>query len=174
MAEILALDQNGQRLMPLVSGARSSDAARAIIKKRKAQDLFPLAKAPEEAFGGLLLYFSCFEECHAIVQELSSQEASFWHAILHRQEPDPGNASYWFRRVGAHSVFPQLNKAARGILARYPDSGFRPTQEWDPFAFVDFCERVRRNPGSSAERAAAEIQRTEWQLLFDCCARSQA
>jgi len=52
--------------------------------------------------------FSCFDESHEIVQNVHSHEGSFWHAILHRQEPDSGNAAYWFRRVGAHKIFRDL------------------------------------------------------------------
>ena len=143
------------------------------MKNQAVSDLFPRAQAPEEALGGLWLYFSCFDECHQIVQDLDSLEASFWHAILHRQEPDAGNAAYWFRRVGAHPVFGDLSRAAADILAKYPDSGFRNAPEWDPFAFVNFCEEAREKPASSSERAAIDIQLVEWQLLFDYCARSR-
>jgi hypothetical protein len=174
LAEILALDQSGHRLIPLISGVCSSDAARERLKSQKATDLFRRAHAPLEALGGLWLYFSCFDECHEIVQDLNSPEASFWHAILHRQEPDAGNSAYWFRRVGMHPVFQGLRSAATGIVARYPDAGFEVATAWDPFSFVTFCEQTRRQPGSPSERAAQEIQRAEWQLLFDYCARSRS
>jgi len=55
---------------------------------------------------------------------------------------------------------------------RYPDAEFR-TGRWDPFAFVHFCERARLQPGTTQEKAAVEIQRAEWQLLFDYSARPQ-
>ena len=173
MAEILALDQSGQRLISLVSGGCSSEAARGRLKKLDAEDLFPKACSPREALGGLWLYFSCFNECHEIVQDLNSPEASFWHAILHRQEPDAGNSAYWFRSVGTHPVFPDLLAAAKHIVDQYPNSRFRIAAKWDPFSFVNFCEEARQAPGSPSERAAQEIQRAEWQLLFDYCARSR-
>jgi hypothetical protein len=53
---------------------------------------------------------------------------------------------------------------------RYPRAEFR-LGRWDPFAFLAFCDRARQQPGSSHARAAMEIQRAEWQLLFDYCAR---
>ena len=174
MAEILALDQNGHRLIPLVSGACCSEPACERMKRQQASDLFPRAYAPQEALGGLWLYFSCFDECHEIVQDLKSPEASFWHAILHRQEPDPANSAYWYRAAGTHPVFPSLLVAAQDILRRYPDVGFRFAAKWDPFSFVTFCERARQEPGSPSERAAVEIQQAEWQLLFDYCARSRS
>ena len=171
MAEILALDQDGNRLIPLVSGACSLQSARQLLNERKASELFPHAFAPQEAQGGLWLYFSCFDECHQIVQDLTSREASFWHAILHRQEPDDGNSAYWFRRVGMHPVFDALSAAANKIAAQHPNSGFRPARKWDPFSFIEFCERARQQAGSPAERVALQIQRAEWQALFDYCAR---
>jgi len=174
VADILALDQNGNRLMPLVSGVCSSEAARLRLKSQKPAGLFPDAIAPGAALGGLWLYFSCFDEGHEIVQDLSSVEGSYWHAILHRQEPDAGNSTYWFRSVGKHPTFAELNREASDILSRYPDAGFRTGGNWDPFSFVEFCERARQQPNSSSERAALEIQRIEWQLLFDHCARPAA
>jgi hypothetical protein len=172
VAEILALDQSGHRLIPLVSAVCSSELARKRLKRQEALDLFPQARAPKEALGGLWLYFSCFDECHEIVQDLKSPEASYWHAILHRQEPDPGNSAYWFRRVGAHPVFQDLSVAAKEIVARHPDAEFRVTAKWDPLSFVTFCEQALR--GSPSERVATEIQRAEWQLLFDYCARPRS
>jgi hypothetical protein len=174
VAEILALDQSGHRLIPLISGFCSSEAASDRLKGQEAQDLFPQAHAPREAMGGLWLYFSCFDECHETVQDLNSPEASFWHAILHRQEPDPGNAAYWFRCVGTHPVFQDLMVAAKEIVARHPPARFRIAAKWDPFSFVTFCEQARQEPGSPSERVALEIQRAEWQLWFDYCAGSRS
>jgi hypothetical protein len=174
VAEILALDQSGHRLIPLVSAGCSSELARQRLKRQEASDLFPHARSPREALGGLWLYFSGFDECHEIVQDLKSPEASFWHAILHRQEPDAGNSAYWFRCVGAHPVFRELSAAAKDIVARHPDAGFRVAANWDPLSFVTFCEQARQEPGSPSERVAMEIQQAEWQLLFDYCARSRS
>ena len=174
MADLLALDQDGNRLIPLVSGVCSSEEAHSRLKRQKASDLFSRAAAPDAALGGLWLYFSCFDESHQIVQDIDSAEGSFWHAILHRQEPDSGNSAYWFRRVGKHAVFHELQHAAEDVVSRYPDAEFRPGGKWDPFSFIMFCERARQQPGSPSEQAALEIQRAEWQLLFDYCARTRA
>src|SRR5207248_4609321 len=171
VAAILALDQDGRRLIPLVSGNCSSLEARSRLSGEQAGTLFPHAFAPEAALAGLWLYFSCLDECHQLAQDLHSAEGSFWHAILHRQEPDSANAAYWFRRVGHHPIFSELCQAADEIIAQYPEAEFRTGGKWDPFSFVMFCERARLQPHSSSERAALEIQRAEWQLLFDYCAR---
>lgn len=168
VAAILALDGNGERLMPLASGRCSSEEARWRLKGVVARVLFPGAAAPEAALAGLWLYFSCLDESHALSQEVETPDGSFWHGILHRQEPDAGNAAYWFRRVGSHPVFPKLRTKAAAMADARPEAGFRAGERWDPFAFVDFCEKAR---GQAAEPLALEIQRAEWQLLFDHCAR---
>lgn len=170
VAELLKLDADGQRLIPLTAQACESEEARSLLKKQKSMKLFAGARAPEEALGGLFLYFSCEDECHEVVQKLDSRDAAFWHAILHRQEPDAGNSAYWFRQTGAHPVFAELAKEAEEIAGKYPAVKFR-SGRWDPQFFIDFCEQARSEPGSAKEAAALEIQRAEWQLLFDSCAR---
>ncbi|HXB70396.1 MAG TPA: hypothetical protein VNY05_19260 [Candidatus Acidoferrales bacterium] len=170
VSSILALDGNGERLMPLAmlpagAGRSSAEQARALIRTNTARGLFPNARAPEAAMAGLYLYFSCIEEAHQIAQGVGSAEGSFWHAILHRQEPDADNAGYWFRRVGAHPIFPALRERAAALGV---DFGGR----WDPLAFIDLCEKARTKPGSAAEMRAMEVQRAEWQLLFAYCAAS--
>jgi hypothetical protein len=170
VARILALDGGGMRLMALVITGPSSDAAVQALRRRTARELFPDSFAPEAALSGLWLYFSCFEQSHSLSQDLQSAEGSYWHGILHRQEPDPENAGYWFRRVGQHVIFPELRDQASAICRSYGLSPL-PGEQWDPFAFIDLCESARRQPGSGAEQVAREIQRAEWQLLFDYCAR---
>ncbi len=157
--------------MPLAAGRGSVAEVQGLLQGQRADVLFPGAPAPEAALAGLWLYFSCFEEAHGLAQEIPSAEGSYWHAIVHRQEPDPGNSAYWFRRAGAHPIFPSLLAEADEILKTHADAEFRTGHQWDPFAFIMFCERARTQPGSASERAAREIQRAEWQLLFDYCAR---
>src|ERR1700694_3407702 len=115
VAAILALDGNGERLMPLAMGRCSSDRARQLLQSKTAAELFPQAHAPEATLSGLYLYFSCLEEAHTIAQEIATAEGSYWHGIMHRQEPDAGNAGYWFRQVGTHAIFPALREAAAEI-----------------------------------------------------------
>ena len=173
VARILALGENGERLMPLRCSKCTSEEARRLLKTFKPGKLFPNQEEPEAAMAGLFLYFSCFEEAHRLVENCETPEGELWHAILHRQEPDSGNAAYWFRRVGTHKIFRDLFHAADEVVARYPEAEFRPGGKWDPFSFVMFCERARQQPDSPSQRAALEIQRAEWQLLFDYCARAR-
>lgn len=170
VAEILALDGGGERLMPLARGTCSSAEAAKHLANASAGQLFSGARAPEAALSGLWLYFSCLDESHSLSQQIHTTDGSFWHGIMHRQEPDPGNSGYWFRRVGNHAVFPRLAEAAAEIAARYPKGGFHPGARWDPYAFIDFVGEAVRRPGSEPEQLALEIQRAEWQILFDYCA----
>ena len=109
---------------------------------------------------GLWLAFDFLDESHTISQGLETPEGSYWHAILHRREPDAWNSKYWWRRVGNHPVFAQLAEQAARL-------GWRA---WDPAAFVDACEE-ERGSGSERERLLREVQRAEWELLFAWCYR---
>lgn len=159
VSAILALDGDGLRPMPLTI-AHPVATALDQLRGASAGRLFPGARAPEAAFSGLYVYFSCFDEAHEIAQDIPTAEGSYWHAIVHRREPDAGNAAYWFRQVGSHPVFEAL---ARASGSETP---------WDPFAFIDLCEKARRQPGSELESRAQAVQLVEWQLLFDYCART--
>lgn len=117
------------------------------------------ADLPPACAAGLWLRFDFLDESHRISQEdEGNPERDFWHAIMHRREPDPGNSKYWWRRVGPHPVIEQLRDGA-------PAVGYRYTS---PEAFVDFCERVR-GTGSKDEATAKRVQELEWQLLFAWC-----
>lgn len=119
-------------------------------------------EAARAALAGLWLYHDFESESHAISQDLNTPEGSYWHAILHRREPDAGNAKYWFHRVGRHTIFPRLAEEAATI------EGVQSGRGWDPFAFVDRCER-HRGSGDANERILEHIQLAEWRLLFDWC-----
>jgi hypothetical protein len=170
VAKILDLDGGGERIMPLASGKCSSAEARDAIGRAGAAVLFPHARAPEAARAGLYLYFSCLDEAHTIAQDVHTSDGSFWHAILHRQEPDAGNSSYWFRRVGKHTIFPALHEAAAGIVEAHPGVAVDMPDSWDPFWYIEFCEKARRGGARDPLAVALEIQRAEWQLLFHHCA----
>ena len=160
-AGLLALAGDGRRLMPLVS-PRNADAALAGRLRRPSREIFPDAVRPEAAHAGLWLYCGFFDESHAISQDLHTADGSYWHGILHRMEPDAWNAGYWFRRVGTHPVFAELNEAARAL-------GFSTGARWDPFAFIDACDRAE----SSQVTLLQQVQLAEWQLLFHYCAKAK-
>jgi hypothetical protein len=120
----------------------------------------------------LFLYFSALDESHTISQNISSETGSYLHGIMHRQEPDASNAKYWFRRVGRHELFPTLRaEALRLSLDDHAlGAAIEQNPEWDPNWFIDQCERYRGS-GGAAEKSLLELQRLEWQLLFDYCYR---
>ena len=109
---------------------------------------------------GLLLLTGYAEESHAASQSIEGEGSlhtgDYWHAILHRREPDYGNAKYWFRHVGRHPIFqplaelvqPRLNDSmglAATELGRWKTQ-LLTSQGWDAFAFVDFCQATERQP----------------------------
>ncbi|VTU01080.1 Hypothetical conserved protein OS=uncultured planctomycete GN=HGMM_F07G10C08 PE=4 SV=1 [Gemmataceae bacterium] len=107
---------------------------------------------------GLWLAFNYLDESHTISQDVGTTTGSFWHAIMHRREPDAWNSKYWWNRVGPHPVLALLREQA-------PTVGYTFTT---PEAFVDFCEKVR-GTGSGEEELAQRVQMLEWRLLFDWC-----
>lgn len=115
---------------------------------------------PAACRAGLWLLFDFLDESHAISQDLDTPEGSFWHAVMHRREPDAFNSKYWWRRVGSHPVLDRLRAEAPALGRDYRT----------PEAFVDFCERVR-GTGSADEELARRVQLLEWQLLFEHCYR---
>jgi hypothetical protein len=113
---------------------------------------------------GLLLAWNDLNGSHRISQELHTVEGSYWHAIMHRREPDHANAAYWFRRVGTHPIFDDLARAAAELGFGSKNAG------WDAFAFNDACER-HRGKDDEAEEMLRRVQRAEWELLFAWCYR---
>jgi hypothetical protein len=125
----------------------------------------------EACLAGLWLLWDFLDESHHKSQSLETVEGSYWHGILHRREPDYGNAKYWFLRVGQHPIFPQLAAEAGRLAGAQPDPEFaylRTQEKWDPYRFVDMCE-VGEVGRSAAGQFCRLVQRLEWQLLFAYC-----
>jgi hypothetical protein len=121
-------------------------------------------KLPPICLAGLWLYFDYLDESHTISQDDESDpDRNFWHAIMHRREPDAWNSKYWWRQVGNHPVLGQLREHS-------PALGYTFTT---PDAFVDQCEKVRGS-GNEEEEVAKRVQLLEWQFLFDWCWRKAA
>jgi hypothetical protein len=158
---VAALLGDGGRLAPLGPGRPDEGKRPALAAFDPLRDLGPVRDetAARACLAGLWLYFDFLDESHAVSQDLPTAEGSFWHAVMHRREPDAGNSKYWWRKVGSHPVLAELREQA-------PAVGYRYTT---PEAFVDVCERVR-GTGTADERLAERVQLLEWQLLFAHCA----
>ena len=155
-------------LHPSLRPALSESAIRSIVPKAD--------RAKVLAFvAGLLQIHNFWEESHEAAQladdACERDVSSYWHAIAHRREPDPGNAAYWFRRIGRHPVFEPLRQEAGPIIeaAGYANILDYATA-WNPVAFIDFCSKAR--PGSIDEALVRRIQRIEMIALLDATARA--
>lgn len=121
---------------------------------------------------GLFQWHDALDESHACSQSIEGQgkhrAGDYWHAIMHRREPDYANSKYWFRHVGRHPIFPELGEqAAPLIVAAAPEWRERLLRGgWDPFAFVDFCEAAAAQNHSPHISLAESIQELEMLLLL--------
>ncbi len=174
-----ALGSDGAGAPPLVQSTPRHPRLFNALAEEAWVDLFPRGSRPARLAlaAGLLQVHDFWEASHEAAQQADDlgerSVSAYWHGIAHRREPDAGNASYWFRRVGRHPAFVPLAEAARTALDASGDRSaaarLLPDGAWSPFAFIDLCSRAR--PGSTVANLARELQRLEMiNLLGDTVA----
>ena len=126
---------------------------------------------------GLWLLHGFLDESHALSQQIDTPSGSFWHAIMHRREGDFSNSKYWYARCASHPSLAVLGVQAPRLINTMPaDKSLLRliATGWDPNAFVDLVEQVHDSVNDPRHAAAVALQRLEWQVLFDECARRAA
>ncbi len=149
-----------------VAAARAALAAideAALGAGRKARDGASVAVLR----AGLWLLHDFMDEAHVIAQDTETPAGSYWHALVHRREPDAANSGYWFARVGNHSIFDELCADAGGLAGADPSKQLASAFSggvWHARRFVDLCTA---DPAGTLRERLLDIQRREWELLFD-------
>jgi hypothetical protein len=128
---------------------------------------------------GVLLVNDLLDASHDNSQSIEGDvNGDYWHGLMHRREPDSGNAKYWFRRVGDHPAFAMLADVARGIASGNDSSDVASwvskltDGDWDAFAAVDLSEIAHRNPSTDLHTFAERLLWAEMILLLAHCCRA--
>jgi hypothetical protein len=160
----------GQPIAALV-GRLEGDLCKEIFTGKPIKD----RSMAQATLAGLYLLADDLDRSHEISQSIHTSTGSYWHGIMHRREPDYGNAKYWFHRVGRHQVYDAVAEAARDELAgmtRAGEMGESAAADlrllgdaWDADRFVDICDKAAK-AGGKLEQLCRIIQRRECELLL--------
>ena len=124
---------------------------------------------------GLWQLHDFLDESHSAAQSIEGEcsgNGDYWHAIMHRREPDYSNGKYWFRRVGKHARFSDVAIIAAQLLTTQTTSASGNWKSrlsgstWDAFAFVDMCEELAGGGDVELVSLAERIQWSEMLVLL--------
>jgi len=123
---------------------------------------------------GLLQLHDALDASHSHSQSIEGEgthgTGDYWHGIMHRREPDFGNAAYWFRRVGHHPVFDELAEFAGTVIKDHPHGqlvkSVRPSGHWSSIAMIDLCNQAVSRGDRPLSEVLAELQWGEMLLLL--------
>jgi hypothetical protein len=140
--------------------------------EQKLGTFFPTAEIRSSAQpllrSAALLWHDHLDASHTISQAIETRDGSWLHGIMHRREPDYGNAKYWFRRVGEHPAFAALAQQVAALL--HNDSGGLTARliengEWQSFAFIDECEQAESSKDATLIARLRDVQAAEFDVL---------
>lgn len=157
---------------PGVSDVRSSVFQTCIRKMLQRVSFSDVERKCVEA--GLLLLWDFPDLSHNVSQTLEGVGAprtgDYWHGIMHRREPDPGNAAWWFRQVGRHPAFESLSTELMEWLEelRMPlsvrdvvMSDLMPRGRFEPSLMIRMSQESLSHPGTAIETAFRAVQYLE-------------
>ena len=151
--------------LPQLTAGRAADGK--TVSAIRADSLPPAAAA------GLLLIAGADDASHSVSQSYEGEpDCDYWHGIMHRREPDYGNAGYWFRRIGRHPAMDQLPAAAKEAAAAFDvrnEASTILTDDWDPFAMIELCRLAEESPDSDLHTFCRAVQWLEMRALLRHC-----